>query len=230
MSLLSIRQVELHTHIATFSSKCNLKYFFFPSYASKEVDLDFIVDLDYLRSIKASKGDSYIGATLLDDPYPAGSSQGMSLSDLLSLCRAKYPVKEEIESFKMIHLSFGPGPWPRTGLFNDKRRMSLGQLEWEAFRAAQWSMSVVLDWLSKREFTSEFHLAFMELGLHGHAFFRLAEDTGGLRWKIAKNWYELKGSDQVYCSSLNSEPLDKELERLSHCVREIIDVKTDMLN
>ena len=132
-------------------------------------------------------------------------------------------MRKELDAFKIVHISFGAGPAPRTGLLNDKGFISIDEFAREAFRASYWPMSRVLAWLEDGKFELS-NQAFRELALHGHAFFRLAEDTDGLRWKLIEIYTSGNIPESCRLLSFSEYKLkcDRELARLSRHVQELI--------
>jgi len=60
-----------------------------------------------------------------DSKLVSGPTEPVSLSKLMSLSESVNAVKEELDAFKMVHISFGLGPGPRTGFMNADGRISL---------------------------------------------------------------------------------------------------------
>ncbi|KAF8858658.1 hypothetical protein BDZ45DRAFT_622010 [Acephala macrosclerotiorum] len=151
------------------------------------------------------------------------STQLISLSKLMSLSERRYATPEDLDAFKMVHISFGSWLGPRTGFPIVEGRVSPENFQREAFRASRWPLSKVLRWLSDNYFPREFERAFMDLCLQGHAFFHLQEDTETLKWRLIRDFESGNVSEPIRSLTLQGykRRLNENLSRLSQFVRDI---------
>ena len=158
----------------------------------------------------------------------SGALERMLLSDLMLLSpqnRAKR-ILNEIDGFRTVHISYGRGPGvPRTGhLINDRQISFLDFCE-QAFLAAQWSLITVIIWFVTNNFPMIYATMCCELGICGHGFLRLQDDTEALRWRLISEYESqnrLSSEDNSQALQGFCDSLDSELSRLSQLVREAV--------
>jgi hypothetical protein len=164
-----------------------------------------------------------------------GRSETFELSELVSLSQSvkmKRAFMEELDAFKQVHISFGRGPGPRTGVLNSAGEFSLYHFYQQAFLASQWPLFRVLTWLTDNNFPPVYQAVFRERRIHGHAFFRLQDDTEELKWRCIR---EFESGTLIPTYNMLSlaefrEELDEELDRLSRLIRDALDLTKKMMD
>ena len=93
--------------------------------------------------------------------------------------------------------------------------------------ASAWPISRIAGWLSSNAFPVDFIQGFRELNLGGISFCALSGGTDDLRLKLLQNFEEGKvhGRIRLLTKSGYVQNLDRELERLSHSIKRMIQSK-----